>query len=262
MGNIRNGFVVMSAAILFGCGGGYLGYGASGLDAADFDGSNDWIQLATLSGQTGTQKTGTLSFWVRFDGGDGALQYILRTAGVPSSAIAITRNVGNDLTFAIHTSSNGDVEFDSASTYTASATWYHFLASWDAGNSVAHLYVNDSSDITGATFTDGTIDSYANWTIGSDPSGSDKLNGALAEFYYSEEYIDFSVETNRRKFISAGGRPMYLGADGSTPTSSVPLIYLHLDEAETANNFALNATGNGDFTVNGALSTASTDPLD
>jgi hypothetical protein len=39
-------------------------------------------------------------------------------------------------------------------------------------------------------------------------------------------------------------------------------MYLHLDDGETVNNFALNAGTGGDFTVNGTLATAATSPSD
>jgi hypothetical protein len=89
------------------------------------------------------------------------------------------------------------------------------------------------------------------------------MDGGMAELFFAPgQFLDFSVQSNRRKFRSSGGKPISLGADGSTPTGTKPLIYLHLDDAETANNFATNRAGNGNLTVTGALTTRATSPSD
>ena len=61
-------------------------------------------------------------------------------------------------------------------------------------------------------------------------------------------------ESNRRKFIDSAGKPVDLGADGSTPTGSSPLIYLSLREGEGAEQFAVNRGTGIDFTVRGSVS--------
>jgi hypothetical protein len=71
-------------------------------------------------------------------------------------------------------------------------------------------------------------------------------------------HLDLSVEANRRKFISAAGKPVSLGANGSTPTGSQPIIYLANPTATWQDN--LGAGGN--FTENGALADAATNPSD
>jgi hypothetical protein len=45
--------------------------------------------------------------------------------------------------------------------------------------------------------------------------------------WFNTEYIDFSQEANRLKFFDAFNNPVDLGADGSTPTGSQPLIYMN-----------------------------------
>ena len=79
----------------------------------------------------------------------------------------------------------------------------------------------------------------------------------MAEFWLDDSFIDFSNATNRQKFYSSGGDAVDLGSDGSTPTGSAPLVYLHLDSGETGNNFASNAGTGGDLSVTaGALTNA------
>jgi hypothetical protein len=67
------------------------------------------------------------------------------------------------------------------------------------------------------------------------------------------EFLDISVEANRRKFINAAGDPVDLGSDGSTPTSTAPIVYQNGDFT----NFETNQGTGGNFTVTGALTTCS-----
>ena len=55
--------------------------------------------------------------------------------------------------------------------------------------------------------------------------------------------------SNRLKFLTASGEPADLGADGSTPTGTQPLIYL----ANATATFQNNLGSGGNFTENGAL---------
>jgi len=89
-------------------------------------------------------------------------------------------------------------------------------------------------------------------------NGALKSNGAISEFYFApNQYLDLSVEANRRKFITADGKPADLGADGSTPTGTAPAIYL----PNRAALIGTNAGTGGNFTVNGAPKDANSTPL-
>lgn len=53
------------------------------------------------------------------------------------------------------------------------------------------------------------------------------FNACVSQFwFYPGAYLDLTVEANRLKFINSDGTPRALGADGSGPTGSPPLIYL------------------------------------
>ena len=103
--------------------------------------------------------------------------------------------------------------------------WRHILMSYDISASVAHLYVDDV-DRKGTTSI-GTLP--IDWTF-SNPfsifatlAGEQKFEGCFADFYINpDEYLDLSVEANRRKFIDAAGDPVYLGATGQLPTGNQP----------------------------------------
>src|SRR3546814_17811034 len=70
-------------------------------------------------------------------------------------------------------------------------------------------------------------------------------------------YIDLSVTANRRKFVGSGAATSVdLGADGSTPTGTAPLVFLSGATAD----WHTNKGAGGGFTENGALTDAATDP--
>lgn len=234
------------------------------VDAADFDGTNDYMARgADLTGMA-DGKTGIVSFWYRVDGGDGSNRFIL---GNYNNAFAVFHDTSNKLSvFGVNSAVTTILDIDSTTAYTASGTWLHVLVSWDLANTTAHLYINDSSDLTSNTLTDDTIDyttATPNWWVGAGSAASFKMNACIAELYFApNQYLDFSLEANRRKFISADGKPVHLGTDGSLPTGTAPIVYQHLDDGEAVANFATNAGTGGDFSITGTLDTASTSPSD
>jgi hypothetical protein len=239
------------------------------VDAADFDGTNDYARrVAGLTGAADS-KSGIFSAWVQFDTALGAPGNTL-FAGLTSLAGVISRfrvSRVNDGTLQVLGSTSAGAPtllIATAATFGASATWFHLLVAWDLNAAAAHIYINDVSDIVTTTNNNNAIDlTLADWALGAFGEGSSKLDGGLAELYFAPgQYLDFSAESNRRKFISAGGKPVDLGATGSNPTGTAPLVYMHLDNAETANNFAINRGTGGNFTVTGALATDSSSPSD
>jgi len=67
-----------------------------------------------------------------------------------------------------------------------------------------------------------------------------------------------SIEANRRKFIDAIGKPVFLGSDGSLPTGVAPAMFFSGDSTA----FATNRGTGGPFTLTGSLTNASTSPSD
>jgi len=220
--------------------------GVAGRAATDFDGSADYY--ARGAGLTGVVdgKVGLFSGFFRLDGGDSAQQYIIINTG---AATRVQRQNNNKLRVVME-NSGGTAILDqySTGTYTTSAIWKHLLLAWDLGNSKAYMYVDDVSvGDTPGTLTDDTIDyTVTNWSVGAATNGAGPVNGALAELYFATEYLDISVEANRRKFISANGNRVYLGADGSTPTGTQPLVYCSDGDASD------NLGSGGNFTAQGS----------
>jgi hypothetical protein len=237
------------------------------VDAADFDGTNDYLTKATMTGQAASKK-GIISCWLRADVFAG---YLFTAVDFGTSSEVFTFVFGPTQLYIAGANISSSTGFNiAANVVLSTATWYHLLLSWDLSASATHFYINDGNEKDIATVNNVEIsyDLVDNWTVGAYEQdaafgGGNLVNGCVAEFYFAPgQYLDFSVESNRRKFIDASLNPVSLGATGSTPTGTAPLIYLHLDDAETASNFAVNRGTGGNLTVTGALGTCASSPSD
>jgi hypothetical protein len=239
------------------------------VDAADLDGTNDYVTRgAALTGQAAS-KTGILSFWIEPDALNAQLADSLDSDGGGWHPLQLFLNSAGNLSFTLNYVGGVAVSWNQGSNaLSAAGGWYHVLIAWDtaAGTAGSQCYIND----TLVTLTTHTVnnqnvawDGGDDYAVGATVSGVAKFNGGMAEFYLAPgQLLDFSVEANRRKFRTSAGKPADLGANGETPTGTAALVYLHLDDGETANNFAINRGTGGNLTVTGALTTFATSPSD
>jgi len=214
----------------------------AGYEARDLDGSNDYYE--TNSGLEGSEngKKGIFSCLLRRDATgeqwiiDGDHFYIEMRAD-HKIRIVCADSGGTALLLQ-----------DSTTTYGVSTDYIHILLVWDVANAIAEMWVNDVSvGDTPMTLASGDI--YYNdsrWGVGAPPAyAAYKLNGALSEVYLTLDYPGTFDVSMRRRFIDADGKPVYLGADGSLPTGSQPIIYT--PDGDASNNLGYG----GNFTANG-----------
>lgn len=159
------------------------------------------------------------------------------------------------------------VQFDS-STINDNA-WHNVLAAADcsfaAGSKPLFMYVDDANVITGIldvfpAFVIGFSTAVTSG-IGATHGGFVPFSGDMAELWFSSnQYLDLSVTSNRRKFITAGIHPVDLGSTGSTPTGTQPDIYCSVRAAGSATDFATNRGTKGNYTISGSLTLSSTNP--
>lgn len=232
--------------------------------ASDFDGTNDYC-LSNDAPPTGIVdgSVGTISVWVRIDGGDGSTRRIFRIgAGAAKFALTVTTANVFQIVFRDPTAALVYVGI-SASTYTAGTTWRHFLASWDmnqtAGNKICHMYINNAdnkgvpTDASAAFSIDYTTAGVA-WCVGADTDAATKWNGCISELWMSTtEFMDITDVNIRRKFIDANSKPVDL-----LKTLARPQFYFR-DPAAT---FGVNSGVSSQFTITGSLDVASTSPSD
>ena len=242
------------------------------VESADFDGTNDYMTRGAALTGVSNSKSGILSFWVRIDGSVSTSQYSV-LGSLTSQRFYCVRFTSASSNFVgisgYNSSGTSILGLQTSTAYTNSATWRHFLFSWDLASTAGHLYVNDSDDLNSGlnVLTNDSVDyaSETNWQIGASgiSAGSNKFDGCIAELYFAPgQYLDFSVTNNRRRFITSSLKPVYLGKDGAGPTGTAPLVYLHLDPSEALTNFATNRGTGGDFSITGTLTAGSSSPSD
>lgn len=231
------------------------------VDAADFDGASRLYRATDFTGNADSA-TGIFSCWVRFDGNPFLMEVIADRNASALQEFIIYTNANRITLFA---SDGGSNSMNVSGTVTSLTTgaWYHWLLSWNTASG-AQVYLNDVSEAPSVSITAPFNIDYAKtteWAVGAAPNGGASVNGGIAEVYFAPgQYLDFSIISNRRKFISAGGRPVYMGSDGAWPTGTAPLVYLHLADGETASNFATNNGTGGNFSVVGTLTTYGSSP--
>ncbi len=213
----------------------------------DFGGTSDYLTRG--AGLTGAAdgKLGLFSHWFRVDGGSATRYFFINNT---LRFYYYLTGAGRFTIRGKNSSNNIILNHVTTTTYMPGASWYHLLASFDLGNSKSYIYVDDvSRGDTPITLTDDSVDyTSTDWGVAASTGGSSPFNGALSEVYFTNEYLDISVTANRRLFIDAAGDPVPLGADGSLPTGTAPIVYMR----ERVSNAGINSGTGGDFTINGA----------
>lgn len=219
---------------------------AAGQFATDFDGSSDYYSRASGLVGSADSKTGIFSCWSRLDGGDGTTRTFY---GNTSNRFYVIMNGNNLNVFGTNSAGATRLNVITDTTYLAGSVWHHVLVSWNMATPECAFAVDDAIVAqTETSLIDASIDYTRNsWSIGAVTDGTLKFDGALAEFYLAlGEYLDPAIEANRRKFISAAGKPVPLGPDGSTPTGTAAIIYA------PDGNPAVNQGTGGNFVEQGS----------
>lgn len=206
--------------------------------------------LVRHSGLTGAadSKLFTGSVWFKYDG-DFSTEAEIICGGAALGGdwrLRVEVNTSGTISLVAANAAGTNILVASSTAVIKVRSWTHVMFSIDLANvSNRHLYVNDAGGISASTYTNDDIDfTLPDWAVGSAPDGDQRLNGGLAEIWFAPGvYIDLSIEANRRKFITAGIRPVDLGATGQIPTGVAPLIYL----SNYADNFYTNKGSGGDF---------------
>jgi len=140
--------------------------------------------------------------------------------------------------------------------------WNHILVSYDLANNKTHWVLNGV--LVNTTSTVSTNDNIGwtghKWGIADyfDGSTTDLL-ADLSEIYFTDEFIDMTVQTNIDKFIK-NGKPVFLGNTGELPTGTSAKILFSGDAADFITG--VNKGTGGDFVANGTLSNSSNEPVE
>ncbi len=171
-------------------------------NAATFDGTNDFLDLAAESDLSGNanSKLWTGSIWFN-RGGIGTSQELLHATG---GNVLIEFRIANHIKIlAKDTNPTTILDLDS-SAITDTSGWHHLLFS--VNGTEDHLYIDDVSDLTVNTHTDAEIDfTQNNHAIGATVAGSAPFDGCLAEVWiaygvyfdtdiiWAERFLDINI---------------------------------------------------------------------
>lgn len=241
--------------------------GYSNYSAVDFDGTNDWLSRGANMTGAADGSQGIMSLWFRLDGGDGTAMDFINGRG--GGVCRLRRLAGNQLQLSLTSAASLLSLSWSTTGIIASSTWRHILASWDAnfaaGNKLMKVMIDGVE--TPGTVTDADIafsigyGTMTDWGLGANDGGGNLSNACFAEAYLNiATYLDVTQAANLALFRSGSGKPVNLGANGSTPTGAQPLVFDHVSASGAASDFGTNLGSGGGWTINGSLDLCSTAP--
>lgn len=235
------------------------GYTTSG---SYYDGTNDYANWSP-GGINGGVDTGAgqgiFSIWVKA-GSDGTA-YALCDTGFPSGLKVSRLVTTNTLKCLSRTDAVIQVNANTSTTLVSGA-WHHILVAWDytdatSTNNWFYCYFDGAQVLADVDIAQGLANFSGLFRIGADSSGVDKFLGDVSEIYVQlGETLDITDSVVRAKFRDGDGKPVSLGADGSTPTGTQPKVYAPNGDPST------NLGSAGNATIVGALTASSTSPTD
>jgi hypothetical protein len=197
-------------------------------DSAEFNGTTQYLSKA--SALTGAVDGKVFSFAVALKPDTVSGTHYLLNLSAAGQRFAVFQT--NDKVRIVGINSGGTTIFDAVTTSTTLTTgWKMLLIGINLANAGdRYIYSsNIAQTVTWTTYTDDSIEFSAGTalTVGATATPSSFFDGRIGFLWFNTEYIDFSQEANRLKFFDAFNNPVDLGADGSTPTGSQPLIYMN-----------------------------------
>lgn len=211
-----------------------------------FDGADLMLRGDGLTG-IADGKQFLLSCWFRRDGG--SLETTILFDSERAITVAFLLNSLDQITIFGASEAGGEVfNITTNGTFTADGIWKHALCSVNALTDTHQLFIDDVSDVGTVSFNEDFIDyTRIDWAFGGDTTDVFKYTGALSDPYFTTEFLDLTVVSNRRKFIDANGNPVFLGNAGELPTGTSPFIYLRGNQTDQG----INSGVGGDFVSQG-----------
>lgn len=241
---------------------GYYFDGSGVTHACTRTSAGGFVTLANLPGATSSENSSANAIssdgTVVFGGCQNVAGSGFWTNGTPSIEAAFSGNVQANPGYAVgiwdHVNANGSVAVQSGYQALVSGSVVD-LPNLGLGNtSTFATGVNgDGSVLAGASFSASNVCYAVIWTS-STPPPSQEATVADLFFAATSGFVDFTVQSNRRLFISAAGGAQNLGASGQAPFGVVPAVFLTSNG--TPSSFATNAGRGGTFAISGGSLTA------
>ena len=195
---------------------------------------------------------GIFSTWFRLDN-DNEARYIIkakRQNPLPLVEFYVQFNGFGGMFVSLVELSTGAAFEVQTNTYivtTTNSDMRHLLVSWDLTVPIVHLYLDDVNDIftvygpTSGSFEWNKINQVNIFT--NYPSGGNWWHGCCSQIYLNtDEYLDFSIVSNRRFFNDGAGGLVPLGTNGELPTGNSPSFYFHGGPATFPINYGTGFT--------------------
>lgn len=239
--------------LLLGVGGGSAAAPAA-FSTVAFDGTADYLlRGAALTGEA-DGPTGTFAARIHKDTDDTALMILFRNA---VTRVSIFINIANTVHVELKNPSGTTLVNITTTTEIFNADGMaDLLVAWDLTTSAAEvlqLYWDGSAMAgTPSTLTAGDVDlTSTNWVMFAAMNGTALFDGDVEFLWFDDTYVDISSSTNRDKWLAEN-----IGADGSGPTGSAPLVYATGDAAAWNDAGGINLGTGGAFVQQGAVTDA------
>lgn len=243
--------------------------------AAAFDGSQATGAVLTRDNFICTD-SGLLSFgyWLWYPAPVPSFGFAVAWVSDPVNNYNNFVSIGTDgvtsIVFFVSNNGANTSHADAGPSPTSSGTWLWHGGCADqthgSGSNILRQWINDT-EITPTAYQDhGPLNialSGLPFVIGNDTIGDCGAIYLAEPWIAPNQFVDFSDVANRRKFISAAGKPTDLGADGSAPTGTPPAFYGHIASGGNPADLAVDRSGNGNnMTITGTLTLAPSSPSD
>lgn len=195
--------------------------------ATDYDGTDSAARGADLSTNADTN-TGIIKFHFKRDAVS-TQQFIWCNA---SDAVVVDFATDKLRLILKNTGGTTVVSIVSPSDVGTDGNWHAAIAAWDVSNATstnnwAKLWVDEAELVSDVDIPQSTINNaVANHFYAVNSFATQRFQGCLSEFFlHFGATLDPNIAANRRKFYEATGKPVSLGANGSTPLGVQPLVY-------------------------------------
>lgn len=179
-------------------------------EAIDFDGTNDYLSRSSDLVGNADGKAFTFSAWVWIDSAANGGQWVITNENQRFYLSYANGGTTDIVLIANNTANSAVLQFDATSGF-ADKSFNHILISVDLTSSANRaVYINGAPFAVSWThYANDSIDfTRAGWGVGARQDGvTAKMKGRLSHLFLAYEYIDLSIESNRRIFITADRKP-------------------------------------------------------
>ena len=200
-----------------------------------------------------SSKVGTFSMWIDLasDGADKLLLSSTISSGAQDTIGLLAANYFYVRLWNDGSSTLGLYLVTATTTITAAKGVQHIIASWDIGANAYAIYIDGVAQEFSAETRNDVAAGWGQCDNLEVMRQNTNFTPASIGDYWCDlgVYIDLTSATNREKFRSSGGKPVFLGADGSIPTGSAPDAFFSGDH----DAFHTNKGGGGGMTEVGTI---------